>query len=93
MSLPDGGIVTETGERHASPCDILDYYFRTVDEARPLNEAKLILVGFGEVGKSLTGIFLAHINELQVRRLSESWGRNVENPCDSKEQAKPILRK
>jgi hypothetical protein len=46
-----------------------------------------------DVRKSLTGIFLAHINELQVRRLSESWGRNVENPCDSKEQEKPILRK
>ncbi len=36
----------------ANPADILDYYFRTRLEARPLNEAKLILVGFGEVGKT-----------------------------------------
>jgi internalin A len=33
----------------ASPQSILDYYFRP---KRPLNEAKLILVGFGEVGKT-----------------------------------------
>jgi internalin A len=34
------------------PADILEYYFRTRGEARPLNEAKLILVGFGNVGKT-----------------------------------------
>jgi internalin A len=36
----------------AKPADILDYYFRTRGGARPLNEAKLILVGFGKVGKT-----------------------------------------
>ncbi|MCG9890853.1 MAG: TIR domain-containing protein [Thermosynechococcaceae cyanobacterium MS004] len=37
----------------AKPCDILDYYFRTRQgEKRPLNEAKLILVGYGDVGKT-----------------------------------------
>ncbi|MGE5610297.1 MAG: GTP-binding protein, partial [Bacillota bacterium] len=36
----------------ASPATILDYYFRTRLAARPLNEAKMILVGRGEVGKT-----------------------------------------
>jgi len=36
----------------ASPQAILDYYFRTQIAARPLNEAKVILVGRGEVGKT-----------------------------------------
>ena len=31
---------------------ILKYYFRTFEAPRPLNEAKLILVGFGGVGKT-----------------------------------------
>jgi internalin A len=32
--------------------DILDYYFRTRGGARPLNEAKLLLLGWGGVGKT-----------------------------------------
>ena len=36
----------------AKPADILDYYFRTRIAKRPLNEAKLILVGRGGVGKT-----------------------------------------
>jgi internalin A len=37
----------------AKPSEILDYYFRTRGgERRPLNEAKLILVGRGAVGKT-----------------------------------------
>jgi internalin A len=36
----------------AKPKDILDYYFRTRGGSRPLNEAKLILVGRGGVGKT-----------------------------------------
>jgi internalin A len=36
----------------APPQEILAYYFRIREGRRPLNEAKLILVGFGEVGKS-----------------------------------------
>jgi internalin A len=37
----------------AKPSKILDYYFRTRQgEKRPLNEAKLIFVGYGNVGKT-----------------------------------------
>ncbi|HEY6329573.1 MAG TPA: COR domain-containing protein, partial [Blastocatellia bacterium] len=36
----------------ANPADILDYYFRTKAGRRPLNEAKLVLVGRGGVGKT-----------------------------------------
>ena len=36
----------------AKPADILDYYFRVRVAKRPLNEAKLILVGRGGVGKT-----------------------------------------
>ena len=36
----------------AQPAQILDYYFRTLRGRRPLNEAKLILVGRGGVGKT-----------------------------------------
>jgi len=38
--------------RPAKARDILDYYFRTRGGKRPLNEAKLILVGRGAVGKT-----------------------------------------
>ena len=44
--------VIETGLTPANPKDILEYYFRTREGKRPLNEAKLILVGRGEVGKT-----------------------------------------
>jgi internalin A len=36
----------------AKPPEILEYYFRTQRARRPLNEARLILVGHGEVGKT-----------------------------------------
>lgn len=44
----------EYGADPANPQDILDYYFRTLSKTdrQPLNEAKLILVGFGNVGKT-----------------------------------------
>lgn len=45
----------EADEQKAPPAkaaDILDYYFRTRGGARPLNEAKMILVGYGGVGKT-----------------------------------------
>ena len=35
-----------------NPREILDYYFRIRGEPQPLNEAKLILVGYGDVGKT-----------------------------------------
>ncbi|MEM1279938.1 MAG: COR domain-containing protein [Cyanobacteria bacterium P01_H01_bin.152] len=40
------------GATPANPREILDYYFRIQSEKTPLNEAKLILVGFGTVGKT-----------------------------------------
>src|SRR2546430_17710473 len=40
------------GKKAADPAVILDYYFRTRRGRRPLNEAKLILVGRGGVGKT-----------------------------------------
>jgi internalin A len=41
------------GNHPAKPAEILDYYFRTRQgQKRPLNEAKLILVGYGTVGKT-----------------------------------------
>jgi internalin A len=36
----------------SKPQDILDYYFRVRGNSRPLNEAKLILIGRGAVGKT-----------------------------------------
>jgi internalin A len=39
-------------ERAANPAEILDYYFRVQGGRRPLNEAKLILLGRGAVGKT-----------------------------------------
>lgn len=36
----------------ARPRDILDYYFKTRGQARPLNEVKLLLVGRGGAGKT-----------------------------------------
>jgi internalin A len=40
------------GATPANPQDILNYYFRILTDRHPLNEAKLILVGFGNVGKT-----------------------------------------
>jgi internalin A len=42
----------QKGATPAKPGDILAYYARTRCSSRPLNEAKLILVGFGGVGKT-----------------------------------------
>jgi internalin A len=40
------------GDKLANPAEILEYYFRVRGGKRPLNEAKLILVGRGSVGKT-----------------------------------------
>jgi internalin A len=40
------------GAKPANPQDILNYYFRALAAQKPLNEAKLILVGHGAVGKT-----------------------------------------
>ncbi|CCH53979.1 putative serine/threonine-protein kinase pats1 [Fibrisoma limi BUZ 3] len=48
----DLGIPPEVIEDRFDSDRILDYYFRLLEDRRPLNEAKLILVGRGEVGKT-----------------------------------------
>ncbi|HWP55519.1 MAG TPA: GTP-binding protein, partial [Pyrinomonadaceae bacterium] len=47
-------------DKHEEVAAILDYYFRTRGGARPLNEAKLILLGRGEVGKTALVNRLVH---------------------------------
>jgi internalin A len=49
---PTRNQVLHTEAKPANPQDILNYYFRLLAERTPLNEAKLILVGFGAVGKT-----------------------------------------
>ncbi|NUO79752.1 leucine-rich repeat domain-containing protein [candidate division KSB1 bacterium] len=44
--------ILKSKARPANPSDILDYYFRVQESGRALNEAKLILVGRGAVGKT-----------------------------------------
>lgn len=46
------GLVEEKNRTPTPPAQILDYYFRTHAASRPLNEAKVILLGRGEVGKT-----------------------------------------
>jgi internalin A len=48
---PTGKEITRE-KQFAKPADILEYYFRVRRGRRPLNEAKLILVGRGAVGKT-----------------------------------------
>ena len=48
---PKGYFVEPRG-KVVEPARILDYYFRTRGGKRPLNEAKIILVGRGEAGKT-----------------------------------------
>ena len=45
-------IISNPEDSKHSPRDILDFYFRVRESGRPLNEAKLILVGRGAVGKT-----------------------------------------
>lgn len=54
-----------------NPKLILDYYFRTKGGARPLNEAKLILVGRGEVGKSTLIERLVHNRFKKGKKMTE----------------------
>jgi len=61
----------------ASPKDILAYYFAQRDDSRPLNEAKLILVGQGGVGKTslvealTTGKFNSHEESTEGIKISD----------------------
>ncbi|UCD48554.1 MAG: TIR domain-containing protein [Phycisphaerales bacterium] len=52
--------VIRRNAKAAKASDILDYYFRTRGGKRPLNEAKLILLGRGEVGKTCLVNRLVH---------------------------------
>ena len=59
LAIPDellGPTIDEVNTRKVKPADpkgILEYYIRTREAPpRPLNEAKLVLVGFGGVGKT-----------------------------------------
>jgi internalin A len=52
--------VRNEGATSAKPQDILNYYLRILNERQPLNEAKLILVGFGAVGKTSLANRLIH---------------------------------
>jgi internalin A len=54
-----GDVYGEKKATAANPNSILDYYFR-VGTSQPLNEAKLILVGFGAVGKTSLAERLVH---------------------------------
>ena len=49
---PTSQEVFDCKEAPADARAILDYYFRTINAHSPLNEAKLVLVGFGGVGKT-----------------------------------------
>jgi internalin A len=49
-----------SGATPANPQDILSYYFKLLVNRTPLNEAKLILVGFGKVGKTSLASRLIH---------------------------------
>lgn len=51
LKLPEEILINEYGEP-SKPSSILNYYFRVLEGFRPLNEAKLILVGRGTVGKT-----------------------------------------
>jgi internalin A len=53
-------IETHGDTKPAKPADILDYYFRLRVGKSPLNEAKLILLGRGEVGKTCLVNRLVH---------------------------------
>ena len=44
--------LTPSSDKVTDPREILEYYFRTREGRKPLNEAKLILVGYGGVGKT-----------------------------------------
>ena len=49
---PPASDVLSRAKQPSSPATILDYYYRVSLDAQPLNEAKLILVGRGGVGKT-----------------------------------------
>lgn len=56
LQIPEevmGSLPVDQSTRWDRPVDeVLTYYFRSLDNSRPLNEAKLVLVGWGGVGKT-----------------------------------------
>jgi internalin A len=72
LGLPTEVLGPPTGisARHSeNPATILDYYFRVRAGKRPLNEAKLILLGRGEVGKTCLANRLVH-NEFKSTEMT-----------------------
>jgi internalin A len=68
----------DLGDEHYRPAkEILDYYFANREGSRPLNEAKLILVGKGSVGKTslvkklVTGKFNSREKTTEGIRISD----------------------
>ena len=61
----------------SKPKDILGYYFRTRKSKQPLNEAKLILVGRGEVGK--TSLVSRLIDDTFSQRQRKTDGIKISN--------------
>jgi internalin A len=61
--------------KYADPKRILNYYFRARRDERPLNEAKLILVGYGTVGKTSLVNRLIHDGFDQAEK--ETEGINI----------------
>jgi internalin A len=82
LGLPNeilGPTWNEVGQRNlkrGNPSDILDYYFRIRRGRRPLNEAKLILVGRGGAGK--TCLMKRLIHDTFDEHEQETPGINVE---------------
>ena len=66
----------------ARPSQILEYYFRVRRGRRPLNEAKLILVGRGAVGKS------SIVNQLVHRRFHQGEKKTEGIHCTSQKHSR-----
>ncbi len=78
LSIPLEILGPKAGKKHttsAKPTDILNYYFNIVKGKRPLNEAKLILVGHGTVGK--TSIVNRLANKIFYKEEKKTEGINI----------------
>lgn len=83
-----GASFSDSLSKAAAPASILDYYFRVRGgEKRPLNEAKLILVGRGTVGKTSIANRLIHDTFEDVRKTEgikiTEWPLTVGENSDS----------
>jgi len=77
LGIPAEILGAERGNNAANAKDILTYYFAQRADSRPLNEAKLILVGQGGVGKTslvkalTTGTFNSHEETTEGIKISD----------------------